>query len=140
MTGEFLAELFSTELVQDRNFLKSQKTIIQKRTFELQFIADMTRERLTIPSPEKGAIATERADAIQKALCTLNDRERMVVELRFGLGGERPKSLNQVADLLKVTTKRIRQIQWKALCLLRRDSRGLRKFSNELDDETAAIM
>jgi len=49
----------------------------------------------------------------------LNDRERKVIELRYGLGAEEPKTLDEVGRLFNVTRERIRQIESKALAKMR---------------------
>ena len=71
------------------------------------------------PSTEEAAAAALRTDAVQRALAELSDRERAVIELRFGLGesGE-PTSLEQIGKRLGITRERVRQIEAEALNLL----------------------
>ena len=57
--------------------------------------------------------------AAQRCSCTLSDREREVLELRFGLVGERPLTLDEVGRHFELTRERIRQIEAKALTKLR---------------------
>ena len=64
-----------------------------------------------------------RTEAI-KVLATLNDRERRIVALRFGLTGEEPRTLEEVGKLFDLTRERIRQIEAKALSKLRHPSRS----------------
>jgi len=45
----------------------------------------------------------------------MDERERKVVELRFGFKGEHPRTLGEVAKRFKVSRERIRQIEAKAL-------------------------
>ena len=45
----------------------------------------------------------------------LNERERLILELRFGLGGKEPQTLSEVGKLLKVSAERVRQLQEAAL-------------------------
>ena len=63
-------------------------------------------------------------------LGTLTHRERKVIELRFGLKGEHPRTLEEVGQKFGVTRERIRQIEAKTLAKLRayRDSQRLRDF------------
>jgi RNA polymerase primary sigma factor len=50
----------------------------------------------------------------------LRPREREIVSLRYGLGGEEPKTLEEIGSLHGVTRERIRQIEMGALRKLRR--------------------
>ena len=75
------------------------------------------------------------ADIMQKeelnaVLNTLTHRERKVIELRFGLKGEHPRTLEEVGQKFGVTRERIRQIEAKTLAKLKayRDSQRLRDF------------
>jgi RNA polymerase primary sigma factor len=63
-------------------------------------------------------------DEVLKVLATLNDRERRIVALRFGLTGEEPLTLEQVGQLFGLTRERIRQLEAKALAKLRHPSRS----------------
>ncbi len=45
----------------------------------------------------------------------LPERERQVVELRYGLDGEKPRTLEQVGKTLGVTRERVRQLEARAL-------------------------
>jgi RNA polymerase primary sigma factor len=57
-------------------------------------------------------------DGVNDALAMLPYRERKVIELRFGLKGEHPRTLEEVAKRFGVTRERIRQIEAKALAKL----------------------
>ena len=61
---------------------------------------------------------------IQSALTLLSDREREVLEMRFGLKDGRDHTLEEVSDFFEVTRERIRQIESKALRKLRHPSRS----------------
>ncbi len=52
-------------------------------------------------------------------LATLSEREQRVLELRFGLVGDRPRTLEEVGREFRLTRERIRQIEAKALAKLR---------------------
>jgi len=64
------------------------------------------------------------APAIRKALSTLSDRERGVLELRFGLVDGSERTLEEVGQRFAVTRERIRQIEASALRKLRHPSRS----------------
>ena len=54
----------------------------------------------------------------------LNPREQLILKLRFGLGGESPRTLIEVSQVLGVSKERVRQIQDRALAKLRASSAG----------------
>jgi RNA polymerase primary sigma factor len=78
-----------------------------------QFIAD---ERAESPYERAAEIVTK--EALRAALENLSYRERRVLELRYGLGGEHPHTLDEVGRTLAVTRERIRQIEKKSLMKL----------------------
>lgn len=63
-------------------------------------------------------------EQVDQVLETLSDRERRVLEERFGLKDGKPKTLEEVGKMFAVTRERIRQIEAKALRKLRHPSRG----------------
>jgi RNA polymerase primary sigma factor len=63
-------------------------------------------------------------DEAMKVLATLNDRERRIIGLRFGLTGQEPLTLEEVGKLFGLTRERIRQLEAKALAKLRHPSRS----------------
>ena len=63
-------------------------------------------------------------DKLGDVLCSLNERERQVLELRFGLGDGNVRTLEEVGHQFRVTRERIRQIEAKALRKLRHPSRS----------------
>jgi len=69
-------------------------------------------------------------EELNTVLGTLTHRERKVIELRFGLKGEHPRTLEEVGQKFGVTRERIRQIEAKTLAKLKayRDSQRLRDF------------
>ena len=69
-------------------------------------------------------------EQVQDSLSSLSDRERQVLELRFGLNNGKDHTLEEVSQFFGVTRERIRQIEAKALRKLRHPSRSsdLREF------------
>ena len=66
------------------------------------------------------ALHTQRIPAaVRTALRKLNQRERDVVQRRFGLSGERPQTLEQIGSLMNLSRERIRQIEREALDRMR---------------------
>ena len=76
------------------------------------------------PSPLDSASRLMLREQMQDALTFLVDREREVLELRFGLKDGRDHTLEEVSDFFGVTRERIRQIEAKALRKLRHPSRS----------------
>jgi RNA polymerase primary sigma factor len=71
------------------------------------------------PLPDDAADATMRTETLRKILSTLSHRERRVLELRYGLDGEHPRTLDEVGRTFNVTRERIRQIENQSLKKLR---------------------
>jgi RNA polymerase primary sigma factor len=66
-------------------------------------------------SPYERAVAILTNQALREALENLSYRERRVLELRYGLGDQRPRTLEEVARTFNVTRERIRQIENQSL-------------------------
>ena len=71
------------------------------------------------PLPDEVADTTLRQELLGDILGTLSQRERRVLELRYGLGGEQPRTLDEVGRTFNVTRERIRQIENQSLKKLR---------------------
>ncbi|ACL69990.1 RNA polymerase sigma factor RpoD [Halothermothrix orenii] len=76
------------------------------------------------PAPASAASFTLLREQLDDVLDTLTDREKRVLELRFGLEDGRPRTLEEVGKEFGVTRERIRQIEAKALRKLRHPSRS----------------
>jgi len=86
---------------------------------------------------DEGAVAPLEAvdgimqnEELDRVLTLLTQRERKVLEYRYGLKGEHPRTLEEVGQKFDVTRERIRQIEAKTLAKLRayRDAQNLRDF------------
>ena len=84
------------------------------------------------PQPAKLAAIGALKDELQDLLASLPAKERRVIELRFGLGDGRNRTLEEVGQELGVTRERIRQIQGKVLGKLRYSKRS-RKLHEYLE-------
>src|SRR6266436_2607904 len=71
-------------------------------------------------SPELQLHAAEIESLVREWILQLNDKQRAVIERRFGLNGRELLTLQQLASQLMLTRERIRQIQLEALAELRR--------------------
>ncbi len=78
---------------------------------------------------------------IEAALEELDERERVILILRFGLNGEEPQTLEQIGEHFDLTRERIRQMQNRALAKLRHPSRAhnLSGLLSVLEDATATV-
>jgi len=99
---------------------------------EDSFLGDFIEDEGAI-IPSDAASFSMLQDQIRKVLNTLDDRERKVIELRFGLKNGHPRTLEEVGRRFDVTRERIRQIESKTLSKLRRKeiSSTLRDFLEE---------
>jgi RNA polymerase primary sigma factor len=68
-----------------------------------------------MPLPEDAAQSVSRATALRNCLDSLGDRQRQVLELRYGLDGGRPRTLQEVSVVFNVTRERVRQIETQSL-------------------------
>jgi RNA polymerase primary sigma factor len=80
-----------------------------------QLIADERAE-----SPYECAVEILTNEALREALKNLSYRERRVLELRYGLGDQEPRTLDDVGRAFNVTRERIRQIEHHSLKKLQR--------------------
>jgi RNA polymerase sigma factor (sigma-70 family) len=86
-------------------------------------------ERQNVASSAESRAVADKLDAL---LEDLNERDALVVRMRFGIGFEGPATYDEVAEVLKVTRERVRQIESKTLAKLRHPirSKDLRDFLN----------
>jgi RNA polymerase primary sigma factor len=68
-----------------------------------------------LPLPEDAAQSVSRTAALAECLDSLDDRQRTVLELRYGLDGGPPRTLDEISVVLSVTRERIRQIEKQSL-------------------------
>src|SRR3954451_1284 len=88
-------------------------------------LADFVEDE-NLPDMDEAASRLMLRLQVESVLNTLSPRERRVVELRFGLEGDRLYTLSEIGQELGVTRERIRQIETKALRKLRHPSRSQR--------------
>ena len=81
-------------------------------------------------SPEESATVQLLKEQVREILSTLSDRERKILEMRFGLNGTKSHTLEEVGLEFAVTRERIRQIEAKALMKLKKhkDSKKLHEY------------
>jgi RNA polymerase primary sigma factor len=76
--------------------------------------------------PDEGVLGISLNEEINQTLDTLTCREKEVIKLYFGIGGETALNLGQIGRRFNLTRERIRQIKQKALRRLRHSSRSKR--------------
>ena len=81
-------------------------------------------------SPEDSAVTQILKEQLAEILSTLSEREQKIIRMMFGIGGERPHTLEEVGAEFSVTRERIRQIEAKALSKLRKhkDTKKLHEY------------
>ena len=81
-------------------------------------------------SPEDSAATQLLKEQIASILSTLSDREQKIIKMRFGIGGGKSHTLEEVGAEFSVTRERIRQIEAKALAKLRKnkDTKKLHEY------------
>ncbi len=115
--AEIAAELETTvREVRDILRMAQQPVSLEKPVGEEEeselgdFVEDQTAE-----SPFELASERLRKENLRRALAALPEREREVIEMRFGLTGQRPYTLEEVGRAFNVTRERIRQIETHTL-------------------------
>lgn len=137
------------QLVQEFGFEPTEEEIAQKTRMTLKkirHILEISREPVSIETPisfqddallgdfieDKNSISplehamhADVRDGIGKVLSTLNKKEEFVIRKRYGIGSERPLTLEEVGKECNLTRERIRQIEKNALKKLRHPSKSL---------------
>ena len=76
------------------------------------------------PAPDNELMRESLRQEIEEALNTLDQREKEVVKLYFGIGYEHPLTLEEIGEKFKLTRERVRQIKEKAIKKLRYHARS----------------
>ncbi len=77
-------------------------------------MGDMVEDR-SETTPEEAMDILVRREEVKELLETLNDRERQVIQLRYGLGDSRTHTLEEIGERLGVTREPVRQIEARAM-------------------------
>ena len=97
---------------------------------------DLLQDRTSVP-PEESVHAEFQSALLSRCLATLPDRNRRVLEMRFGLNGNQARSLKQVGLVLGLTAEGTRQVEAAGLRALRAlgESRHLRDVAHDPSPE-----
>jgi RNA polymerase sigma factor (sigma-70 family) len=94
-------------------------------------LGDLVEDRSAV-SPSDAAAASLLSCEVHKMLIALDDREREILRMRFGLDRGEPRTLDEVGEHFSLTRERIRQIEVRAMSKLRHLSTdgGVRELLN----------
>jgi RNA polymerase primary sigma factor len=115
--GELADELQCTpHEVRDVMRVAQQPVSLEKPMGEHEdsALADFIEDS-TAPSPLERASEALRRESIARVLGALSRRERQVIELRYGITGGRPLTLEEVGRAFNITRERVRQIETRTL-------------------------
>jgi RNA polymerase primary sigma factor len=131
-----------SEVTEELNLSASDLEGALHRAGQLAFLSDEIGleqrigmelyESKQLPPADYELIRRSLREEVERMLRTLDARERLIVELRFGLGKEEPMTLKEVGKRLKLSRERIRQIEERAkqkLCVWAK-SRHLKDYLN----------
>jgi RNA polymerase primary sigma factor len=96
-------------------------------------LADFIGDSSTASPEGQAELKAERV-ALRRMLKDLNERDRGVIEMRYGLAGEQPATLEDVGRAFGITRERVRQIEAKAMARLRSQNGGKRAHDLHVDD------
>ncbi|MBE7708872.1 MAG: RNA polymerase sigma factor RpoD/SigA [Cyanobacteria bacterium SIG32] len=87
----------------------------------------------TYNSPEKQAQNNMIKSSIQELISTLPEREKEIITCRFGINGEKPKTLEQLGETMGYSKERIRQLEDSAIKRIR-DLKAFQHFREFIED------
>lgn len=73
-------------------------------------------------NPHDVFVQNENQQSLKKSMEDLNDRDRQILIMRYGLDDNEPKTLGEVAEILGLSRERVRQIEERAITTLRREA------------------
>jgi len=121
-SNEELADYMNLSEEKIKEILKiSQETASLDGTVDEESVtrlSDLIRDE-NVPEPFEDVFSLSLQDTLGSVLQQLSEREMRILQLRFGLGGEGPLTLEETGKMLGITRERVRQIQEKAITKLR---------------------
>ena len=127
-TNEELAKAMGVSLAKIREVKKIAQDPISLETpigeKEDSHLGDFIEDHEAI-APDDAAGSILLREQIEELLTGLTERERQVLELRFGLKDGKTRTLEEVGKYFDVTRERIRQIEGKALSKLKKTAKNL---------------
>lgn len=123
LTGNNVAEIFPEWLPLVQSQLT--ETVEQRREMTRDDMLMFRRREAPLLSLDKSLDAEVMKADLGRALKTLSNTQRRVVEMRYGLGDEDRKTYRQIGSILNLSAERVRQVELRALKKLREPSRHL---------------
>ncbi len=135
-TEEELAEVMEVPITKIKEIVAAMRTPVSLESpinneddGKLEdFIADPNQS----VKPELAATENLLADDILRVLDTLTQKEKAVIQLRFGIDSGQERTLEEVGRMLRITRERVRQLEFRALKKLRHPERAA-KLKDYLD-------
>lgn len=126
-TSEVLKTL-PEDLIPKKHHNKGLKSNKASTEVDFTFVESMIAK-----NPDELMIEHKMQDAVHEMLDTIPLRHATVLQMRFGLDGREPMELSEVGDVFGVSKERVRQIEAKALRMLKHPDRSgkLRPFVSE---------
>lgn len=111
------------EDIEDMEILAEKKISLSDKYFNEDVeVGDKIKDTLS-PSVEYQIIKNSVQEQIRQLLEELDEKEALVLKLRFGLDDDQPRTLQEIGNILNLTRERIRQIEQKAMRKLARSHR-----------------
>jgi RNA polymerase primary sigma factor len=104
----------SAEEIEDLELLSERNVSLSDRYDEDDLEVEEKISDEERPSVEDQVILSSIQSQIRELLAGLDEKEALVLKLRFGLDDDRPRTLQEIGEILKVTRERVRQIEQKA--------------------------
>lgn len=121
-SAEELADYLGFPVSKVKEIMKlSQETTSLDTTVDddnVTRLSDLIKDE-TLEEPFEVVFSMTLQDTLTDVLSQLSEREMKIIQLRFGLTGEGPLTLEETGKLLGITRERVRQIQEKAIVKLR---------------------
>ena len=124
MREEIAASMgISTDDVEDLELLERKEVSLSDRINEDDMEMEEKIEDEISPSVEYQIIKDSIQHQIRGLIGELDEKEALVLKLRFGLDDDQPRTLQEIGDRLHLTRERIRQIEQKAMRRLSRSGK-----------------
>jgi RNA polymerase primary sigma factor len=133
-TNEELSEFLSLPVAKVKEIVKlSQETTSLDTVVDagnVTRLADLIKDD-SLTEPFEAVFSLTIQETMEEILSSLSEREMKIIQLRFGLAGESPLTLEETGKILGITRERVRQIQEKVTYKLRA-SRELNELKGEV--------